>query len=75
MALEQMDGFELAGRTVISANMLLTYPLRLFFVSFASTLSMRRELPSIPLRIRWMKRAVNILSPSSQNWDDDFSSY
>jgi hypothetical protein len=61
MALEQMDGFELAGRTVISLSGVVDYSADLRHPSFScvSIPSTRREPRNTLLRIRWMKRAVN----------------
>jgi len=62
MALEQMDGFELAGRTVISLSFRVvdySADFRRTSVSCVSIPSTKREPQNILLRIRWMKRAVN----------------
>jgi hypothetical protein len=60
MALEQMDGFELAGRTV-RRHLVIDIPLICVIPSVSSVLipSTRREPQSTPPRILWMKRAVN----------------
>jgi hypothetical protein len=61
MALEQMDGFELAGRTVKKNHLAVDISLICVVpsVSSVSILSTRREPQSTLPRILWMKRAVN----------------
>lgn len=58
MALEQMEGFELAGRTVC---VLFLPRLACFDIppSFVSTLSTRKEQRGIRNKIRWTKRVVS----------------
>lgn len=62
MALEQMEGFELAGRTVGSGLTLMSaFLLRRCsspMISFVSTRSMRRGQQDTLNKIRWMKQAV-----------------
>ena len=58
MALEQMDGFELAGRTV-RASMCLVMFLDSLIPSFESTPSTRKDLLVTLNKILWMKPAVS----------------
>lgn len=60
MALEQMEGFELAGRTVSSTNDILSMPAEIQTNSSELTLSMRRVPPGIPNKTPWMKQAVRL---------------
>jgi hypothetical protein len=55
MALEQMDGFELAGRSVSLCLPTLCHYAALIssFFSYASTLSMKKARPGIRNRILW----------------------
>ena len=63
MALEQMEGFELAGRTVWFFFLLFVLAFLKFVTSYAWTPSMKRAQLSTLNRILWRKRAVILPFP------------
>ena len=59
MALEQMEGFELAGRTVcLVACLAHCRSFIMAWFSFESILSMKKEHQELLLKILWMRVAV-----------------